>query len=78
MGYRTLVIKRRVEEIPPEQLAKFLEVQQKFQEWATEWYKSGFKTPMPEENPYKRFAEKLKYVLRLLPTNGLKSNVWRV
>jgi putative transposase len=47
MGYRILVIKRKVDEIPPEQLVNLLEVRQKFQEWAAEWYKSGFKTPMP-------------------------------
>jgi putative transposase len=78
MGYRTLVIRRRVEEIPPEQLAKFLEVQQKFRQWATEWYKSGFKGPLPEQNPLKYFAEKLKFVVKVIPTNGLKSGVWRV
>jgi putative transposase len=77
MGYRTLTIKRKVEEIPPEQLAKFLEVQQKFQEWATEWYRSGFKTPMPEQNPLKRFAKELKHAMKLLPTKGLR-NMWRV
>ncbi|MCU7787521.1 zinc ribbon domain-containing protein [Pyrobaculum sp. 3827-6] len=78
MGYRTLTIKRRVEEIPPEQLAKFLEVQQKFRQWATEWYKSGFKAPMPEQNPLKYFAEKLKYVMKLIPVNGLKNGIWRI
>jgi putative transposase len=78
MGYRTLVIKRRVEEIPPHQLAKFLEVQQKFQEWATEWYKSGFKAPLPGQNPLKYFAEKLKYVMKLIPVNGLKNGIWRI
>ncbi|MCU7787751.1 transposase [Pyrobaculum sp. 3827-6] len=78
MGYRTLVIKRRVEEIPPHQLTKFLEVQQKFQEWATEWYKSGFKAPLPQQNPLKYFATELKHALKLLPANGLKNGVWRV
>jgi putative transposase len=78
MGYRTLTIKRRVEEIPPEQLVKFLEVQQKFQEWATEWYKSGFKTPMSEQNPFKRFAKELKHAMKLVPVNGLRNGVWRV
>jgi putative transposase len=78
MGYRTLTIKRKVE-VPPEQLAKFLEVQQKFQEWATEWYRSGFKTPPPERNPLKYFAKKLKYVMKVIPAHGLKnSDIWRV
>ncbi|AET32128.1 paREP12 [Pyrobaculum ferrireducens] len=72
------MIKRRVEEIPPEQLAKFLEVQERFRQWTTEWYKSGFKSPMPEQNPLKYFAIELKHAMKLLPTNGLKSGVWRV
>ena len=76
--YRTLRIRRRVEEIPPEQLNRFVEVQQQFRRWATEWYKSGFKAPTPEKNPLKYFAEKLRLVLRLIPTNGLKNGEWRV
>ncbi|RFA94509.1 zinc ribbon domain-containing protein [Pyrobaculum aerophilum] len=76
--YRTLLIRRNVEEIPPEQLVKFLEVQQKFREWATQWYKSGFKEPMPTESPLKYFARELKFALRLLLTNGLKNGVWKV
>ncbi|AET33690.1 zinc ribbon domain-containing protein [Pyrobaculum ferrireducens] len=78
MGYRTLVVKRRVEEIPPHQLARFLEVQERFRQWATEWYKSGFKTPMPEQNPLKYFAKELKYAMKLIPVNGLKNGIWKV
>ncbi|MCU7788149.1 zinc ribbon domain-containing protein [Pyrobaculum sp. 3827-6] len=78
MGYRTLVIRRRVEEIPLEQLIKFLEVQERFRQRATEWYKSGFKAPLPEQNPLKYFAKELKHAMKLLPTNGLKNGVWRV
>ena len=76
--HRTLVVRRRVEEIPPEQIVKFLEIQEEFREWATQWYKSRFKEPMPAENPLRRFAKELKYALRLLPTNGLKNGVWKV
>ena len=77
-AYRTLRIRRKVEEIPPEQLNRFVEVQQQFRRWATDWYKSGFKAPMPEQNPLKYFAEKLRLVLRLIPANGLKDGEWRV
>ena len=76
--HRTLVVRRKIEEIPPEKLVKFLEVQQKFREWATRWYKSGFKEPMPAESSLKYFAKELKFALRLLPTNGLKNGVWKV
>ncbi|AFA40169.1 Transposase-like protein [Pyrobaculum oguniense TE7] len=78
MKYRTLLIRRKTEEIPPEQLEMFIKIQQQFREWATEWYKSGFKAPMPEQNPLKYFAMKLKYVLKLIPTNGLKKDKWNV
>ncbi|MGC9051378.1 zinc ribbon domain-containing protein [Pyrobaculum sp.] len=78
MGYRTLVIKRRVEEIPRHQLIRFLEVQTEFRRWATEWYKSGFKAPLPQQNPLKYFAEKLKYVMKAFPINGLKNGIWRI
>ena len=77
VAYRTLLIRRRVEEIPPEQLRRFVEVQEAFRRWATEWYLSRFKAPMPDRNPLKYFAKELKYNLRLIPTNGLKSE-WRV
>lgn len=76
--YRTLVIKRKIEEIPPEQLTRFIEVQEAFRRWATGWYKSGFKAAAPAENPLKYFANELKYALKLLPTNGLKNGVWKV
>ena len=76
--YRTLLLRRRVEEIPPEQLQRFVEVQEAFRRWATEWYKSGFKKPMPDRNPLKYFAEKLRLVLKLIPVNGLKSGEWKV
>ncbi|MEM4438315.1 MAG: zinc ribbon domain-containing protein [Pyrobaculum sp.] len=72
--YRTLLVRRRVGEIPPEQLVQFIKVQEEFRRWATEWYR---KTPMPEGN-LKYFAKELKYALKLLPTNGLKNGVWRV
>ena len=78
VAYRTLLIRRRVEEIPPELLQRFVEVQKAFRRWATEWYKSGFKAPMPKENPLKYFAKELKYNLRLVPNNGLKNGEWRV
>lgn len=77
-AYRTLLIRRRVEEIPPEQLTRFIEVQEAFRQWATQWYKSGFKVPLPATNPLKYFAVELKYGMRLIPTNGLKNGVWRV
>ena len=77
-AYRTLRIRRKVEEIPPEQLNRFVEVQQAFRKWATEWYLSGFKTPLPEQNPFKYFAHRLKFALKLIPTNGLKNGEWRV
>ncbi|MCX8136147.1 RNA-guided endonuclease InsQ/TnpB family protein [Pyrobaculum aerophilum] len=77
-AYRTLLIRRRVEEIPPEQLVRFIEVQEAFRRWATGWYKSGFKAAAPAENPLKYFANELKYALKLLPTNGLKNGVWKV
>ena len=70
MRYRTLLIRRKVEEIPPEQLNRFVEVQQQFRKWATEWYLSGFKTPIPEKNPLKYFARELRYALAIVPTNG--------
>ena len=78
IAYRTLLVRRKVEEIPPEQLQRFMEVQEAFRRWATEWYLSGFKTPMPEQQPLKYFAEKLKFTLKLIPVNGLKSGVWKV
>ncbi|WP_333638717.1 transposase [Pyrobaculum aerophilum] len=77
-AHRTLIIRRRVEEIPPEQIVRFLQIQEKFRQWATQWYKSGFKVPAPEESPLKYFAVELKYGMRLIPTNGLKNGVWRV
>ena len=77
VAYRTLVVRRRLEEIPPELLQRFTEVQKAFRKWATEWYKSGFKKPMPDKNPLKYFAKELKYNLRLIPTNGLKNGEWR-
>ncbi|MGB9706135.1 MAG: zinc ribbon domain-containing protein, partial [Pyrobaculum sp.] len=57
---------------------KFLEVQTEFRRWATEWYKSGFKAPLPQQNPLKYFAEKLKYVMKLIPVNGLKNGIWKI
>ncbi len=78
MRYRTLLIRRKVEEIPPEQLNRFVEVQQQFRKWATEWYLSGFKTPIPEKNPLKYFARELRYALAIVPTNGLKRDKWNV
>ena len=77
-AYRTLRIRRKVEEILPELLQRFVEVQQQFRKWATEWYLSGFKAPIPEKNPFKYFAHKLKFALKLIPTNGLKNDEWRV
>jgi putative transposase len=76
--YRTLLVRRRVGEIPPEQLAQFIKVQEEFRRWATEWYKSGGKTPMPEGNPLKYFAKELKHAAKIWPTNGLKNGVWKV
>ncbi|MEM4806200.1 MAG: transposase [Thermofilaceae archaeon] len=61
--FRTLVIKRKIEEIPPEKLVKFLEVQEAFRRWATG---SGFKAAAP----VKYFAKVLKYGMRI--PNGLK------
>ena len=77
VAYRTILIRRRVEEIPQEQLQRFVEVQQQFRRWATEWYLSGFKAPMPEENPLKYFAKELKYALALIPAK-LKNGEWKV
>ena len=77
MKYRTLVVRRKIEEIPPEQLTRFIEVQEAFRRWATGWYKSGFKAA-PAENQLRYFANGLKYALKLLPTNGLKNGVWKV
>ena len=77
VAYRTLLVRRRVEEIPPEQLRRFVEVQQQFRKWATEWYKSGFKAPMPKR-PLKYFAKELKFALKLIPVNGLKNGEWKV
>ena len=76
--YRTLLVRRKVGEIPPEQLAQFIKVQEEFRRWATEWYKSGGKTPMPEGNPLKYFAKELKHAAKIWPTNGLKNGVWKV
>ena len=78
VAYRTLLIRRRVEEIPQDQLQRFMEVQKAFRKWATEWYKSHFEMPMPKENPLKYFAVELKYALALIPSNGLKNDEWRV
>ena len=77
VAYRTLLLRRRIEEIPPELLQRFVEVQEAFRKWATEWYKSGFEAPMPER-PLKYFAVELKYALALIPNSGLKSNEWKV
>ena len=74
-AYRTLVIRRKIEEIPPEKLTRFIDLQQKFREWATG---SGFKAAAPTENPLKYFAKELKMALRVVPTNGLKNGVWKV
>ena len=76
-AYRTLRFRRRVEEIPPEQLNRFVEVQQEFRRWATEWYLSEFKAPIPEKNPLKYFAVELKYALALIPAK-LKNGEWKV
>ena len=76
--YRALRLRRRVEEVPSEQLNRFVEVQQEFRKWVTEWYLSGFKALMPEQNPLKYFAHRLKFALKLIPTNGLKNGEWRV
>ena len=78
MKYRTLLIRRRVEEIPPELLHRLIEVQEAFRRWATEWYKSGFKTPIPQQNPLKYFARELRYALAIVPANGLKKDKWNV
>ena len=77
-SYRTILIRRRIEEISSEQLQRFVEVQEAFRKWATEWYRSGFKAPMPDRNPLRYFVNELRYALRLIPVNGLKNGVWRV
>ena len=76
-AYRTLRLRRRIEEIPPEQLNRFVEVQRQFRRWATEWYLSRFKAPMPEKNPLKYFAKELKFALKLIPAK-LKKDEWKV
>ena len=76
VAHRTLLLRRRIEEIPPELLQRLVQIQQEFRKWATVWYKSGFEAPMPER-PLKYFAVELKYALALIPNNGLKSE-WKV
>jgi len=59
-AYRTLVLKYRVEKLPPdtaEKIAQLLKIQQEFRRWAEGWARSGGKTPMPEQNPLKYFAK---------------------
>jgi len=72
-SYRTLVLKYRVEKLPPEAVAQLLKVQQEFRRWAEEWARSGGKTPLPEQRPLKYFAEKFIHAARAL--DWLRSHV---
>ena len=67
LAYKTLVIRRGIGEVPPEQLRRFIEVQEAFRRWVAEWYRSNFEAPAPE--PLRQFAEKLKSTLTIMPRN---------
>jgi len=65
--YRTLVLKYRVEKLPPEaaeKIAQLLKIQQEFRRWAEEWARSGGKTP--EQRPLKYFANEFIHAARAL------------
>jgi len=67
--YRTLVLKYRVEKLPPEtaeKVAQLLKLQQEFRRWLWEWARSGGKTPIPKQNPLKYFAEKFLYAANVV------------
>ena len=70
-AYRTLLIRRRVGDIPPEQLTRFVEVQEAFRQRAAEWHRSGFKALTPAENPLKYFAE----MFNVSSVGGFKDSV---
>jgi len=72
-SYRTLVLKYRVEKLPPEAVAQLLKIQQEFRQWAWEWARSGGKTPLPEQRPLKYFAVKFIYAARAF--DWLRSHV---
>ena len=73
-SYRTLVLKYRVEKLPPEaaeKVAQLLKAQVEFRRWAWEWARSGGKTP--EQRPLKYFAEKFIHAARAF--DWLRSHV---
>lgn len=80
MKYRTLLIRRKTEEIPPELLYQFLEVQQKFREWATQWCRSGFKAQFPQQNPLRRLARWLKFGMAVVKRHCPKEEgkIWNI
>ncbi|AFA40177.1 Transposase-like protein [Pyrobaculum oguniense TE7] len=80
MRYRTLLIRRKIEEIPPDQLQRFIEVQEAFRRWATEWCQSGFKTPLPQQNPLRQLARYLKFGMAVVKHHCPKEEgkIWNV
>jgi len=75
-SYRTLLLKYRVERLPPEaaeKIAQLLKVQEEFRRWAEEWARSGGKTPAPEQRPLKYFAKEFLHAARAL--EWLRSHV---
>jgi len=55
--YRTLLLKYRIDKLPPEtaeKTAQLLKIRREFQKWAEEWAKGG--AQMPKQNPLKYFA----------------------
>jgi len=58
-SYRTLLLKYRIERVPPEaaeKVAQLLKAQVEFRRWAEERARSGGRAPLPEQRPLKRFA----------------------
>ena len=76
--YRTLVLKYDLLKLPPEvaeKVSALLKVQEEFQQWTTEWALSGGRSPLPERNPLKYFANWFLHAGRALDWfKGLKKN----
>jgi putative transposase len=78
VAYRTLVLGYNLSQLPhelAEKVSALLKTQEEFKQWATEWVLSGGRSPLPERNPLKYFANRFLYAGRALDWfEGLKKS----